>query len=147
MEVEWRTLEKIANTKAIDLWILFPLGQAVNRLLTKNLPPEGWARRLDLFFGSSEWKERFYRPVPEQTLLFPADDGEYVGPDVGRVAKLEDIGDYFIERLSSVFERVSKEKLTLRNSRNVPIYLLCFAAGAEHGAETAVKIANYLLKQ
>jgi three-Cys-motif partner protein len=34
-EVRWRTLEAIAQTKAIDLWILFPLG-AVNRMLTQS---------------------------------------------------------------------------------------------------------------
>lgn len=147
MEVEWATLEKIAGTKAIDLWVLFPLGQAVNRLLTRDLPPGGWARRLDLFFGTSEWKKRFYRRMPLQVPLFPLGDETDSDPAMGRVAKLEDIGDYFIERLSSIFEQVSKEKLALRNSRNVPIYLLCFAAGAKRGAETAVKIANSLLKQ
>jgi len=29
MQVEWATLEAIARTKAIDVWILFPLGVAV----------------------------------------------------------------------------------------------------------------------
>ena len=33
MEVEWDTMVAIAKTQAIDLWILFPLGIAVNRLL------------------------------------------------------------------------------------------------------------------
>jgi three-Cys-motif partner protein len=37
MAVEWSTIREIANTKAIDLWILFPLGQAVNRLLKHGL--------------------------------------------------------------------------------------------------------------
>jgi hypothetical protein len=36
MQVEWKTLEAIANTKAIDLWLLFPLGIGVNRLLKKS---------------------------------------------------------------------------------------------------------------
>lgn len=36
MQVEWRTIERIGQTKAIDLWILFPLGVAVNRFLTKD---------------------------------------------------------------------------------------------------------------
>ncbi|MFZ1979036.1 MAG: three-Cys-motif partner protein TcmP [Bacteroidota bacterium] len=33
MQVSWSTIEAIAETKAIDLWLLFPLGVAVNRLL------------------------------------------------------------------------------------------------------------------
>jgi three-Cys-motif partner protein len=52
MQVEWKTIETIAYTKAIDLWILFPLGQAVNRLLIKREPPKGaWAYRLTTMFG------------------------------------------------------------------------------------------------
>ena len=36
MQVQWDTMKAIAETKAIDLWILFPLGVAVNRLLKKD---------------------------------------------------------------------------------------------------------------
>ncbi|MEA2554503.1 MAG: hypothetical protein QOJ65_2679 [Fimbriimonadaceae bacterium] len=38
MQVEWRTIEAIAGTGAIDLWLLFPLS-TVNRLLTTKAPP------------------------------------------------------------------------------------------------------------
>jgi hypothetical protein len=33
----------------------------------------------------------------------------------------------------------------LRNSRNNPLYLLCFASGNPRGAKTAVKIAQDIL--
>lgn len=36
MQVEWATLKAIASTQAIDLWLLFPLGIGVNRLLKKS---------------------------------------------------------------------------------------------------------------
>ena len=36
MQVEWKTIEAITATRAIDLWLLFPLGMGVNRLLTKS---------------------------------------------------------------------------------------------------------------
>ncbi|MEW6074198.1 MAG: hypothetical protein AB1726_16580 [Planctomycetota bacterium] len=43
MQVEWVTIEAVAQTKAIDLWVLFPLGVGVNRLLTKSGEiPESW---------------------------------------------------------------------------------------------------------
>src|SRR5215813_12690002 len=58
MEVAWVTIEAIAQTQAIDLWLLFPLGQAVNRLLTRHGPPEGlWAQRLTQMFGTEAWKD------------------------------------------------------------------------------------------
>src|SRR5690606_24688387 len=70
MQVEWETLQKIAQTKAIDLWVLIPLGQGVNRLLTKNgHPPEGFADRLTRFFGTDDWKDAFYSTTAQDDLF------------------------------------------------------------------------------
>ena len=61
MQVEWTTIESIAQTQAIDLWILFPLG-TVNRLLKRNgeIRPS-LRKRLDLFFGEPDWYDVFYQ--------------------------------------------------------------------------------------
>ena len=49
MQVEWSTIEAIAKTQAIDLWILFPIG-SVNRLLNRDARiKEGRRKRLDSF--------------------------------------------------------------------------------------------------
>ncbi len=139
MQVEWKTIETIAHTQAIDLWILFPLGQAVNRLLTKREPPKGaWADRLTTIFGTNEWKEAFYRRTRQRTLF---GDQEALEKD----ADFQSIGEFFVERLRSVFAGVATNPLPLRNSRNVPIFLLCFAAANPRGARTAVKIAQDIL--
>lgn len=139
MQVEWKTIESIAQTQAIDLWILFPLGQAVNRLLTRHEPPKGaWADRLTTIFGSNEWKEAFYRRKMQHTLF---GDQEVLEKD----ADFRAIGEFFVERLKSVFMGVAANPLPLRNSRNVPIFLLCFAAANPKGARTAVKIAQNIL--
>jgi len=62
MQVEWSTVEAIAATKAIDLWLLFPLGIGVNPLLTRSAEiPEAWRHRLDLLLGTTEWFDEFYR--------------------------------------------------------------------------------------
>jgi three-Cys-motif partner protein len=59
MQVEWRTIEAIAATKAIDLWLLFPLGIGVNRLLTKSGDiPESWRNRLNLLLGDGQLVQR-----------------------------------------------------------------------------------------
>lgn len=141
MQVEWNTIEAIAKTQAIDLWILFPLGQAVNRLLTENCPPkDAWADRLTKFFGSDDWKKAFYRTCVEPTLF-----GEETL--VLKDADFASIEHYFIQRLKTIFPKVAENSLWLRNSRNVPIFLLCFAASNPKGAPTAVKIAQYILSQ
>ena len=141
MQIEWETIEAVASTEAIDLWLLFPLGQAVNRLLTKReLPNEAWASRLDKFFGTNEWREAFYRE-PVQVGLF--DDEATVEKSVN----LEQIGKYFNERLRTIFSGVASNPLPLKNSKNVPLYLLCFAAGNPRGAPTAIRIAESVLRE
>lgn len=139
MAVKWQTLEVIAETQAIDLWILFPLGQAVNRLLTRDkLPSEAWSNKLTEFFGTEDWKAVFYRKEVRIDLFCTREE-------VHKTANLEAIADFFVQRLSKIFKAVATP-CELRNSRDVPIFLLCCAASNPKGATTAIKIANHILK-
>lgn len=138
MQVSWPTLVAIAETRAIDMWLLFPLGQAVNRLLPKKEPPPEWARALTRTFGTEDWRQSFYRDSPQGELFD-------LGGGPVRDADFEEISTFFVDRLDSIFTRVANNPLPLRNSSNVPIYLLCFAAGNPKGAKTAVKIAQHIL--
>ncbi|ERT04563.1 hypothetical protein M595_5486 [Lyngbya aestuarii BL J] len=142
MQIPWETIELIAQTKAIDLWYLFPLGIAINRLLTKdgNIS-ESRKARLNEVFGTTGWYDTFYRNT-EHTNLF----GDTYST-TEKIANCESIGQYFTERLKIIFEGVAKNPLVLCNSRNTPLYLLCFAAGNKKGASTAIKIAQDILKK
>ncbi len=140
MQVEWQTVEAIAKTQGIDLWILFPLGIGVNRLLTRSGEiPDPWRKRLDLFLGTGDWFDAFYRVEHVDTLF---------GQQELRVVKASTatIGRYFNERLASIFAGVAPEPKVLVNSTGCPLYLLCFAVGNEKGAPIALRIANHLLK-
>jgi hypothetical protein len=64
-----------------------------------------------------------------------------------KVANFDSIGQFFVSRLKSIFPGVAENPFALYNSANTPLYLLCFAAGNELGAKTAVKIAQDILKQ
>lgn len=140
MQVTWETMTAIAKTKAIDLWILFPLGIAVNRLLRRDAKiSEGWQRRLDQFFGTPAWREAFYVTKTELSLFGLEEKTE-------KVADFTEIARFFVERLETIFPGVARNPLALHNSANTPLYLLCFAAGNERGAKTAVKIAQDILK-
>lgn len=140
MQVEWRTIEAIAQTRAIDLWLLFPLGIGVNRLLTRSGEiPDSWRQRLNLLLGTDDWYDALYVPDPNPTLF--DDPGERVVK-----ATTETIGRYFNERLERIFPGVAAEPGVLRNSTGNPLYLLCFAAANERGAPTALRIAEHLLQ-
>jgi three-Cys-motif partner protein len=141
MQVEWETIQALGGTNAVDLWFLFPLGQAVMRLLLKGAePPPEWRLRLDKIFGTSSWKEEFY---------ITSTQGDFFeGPvsSTQRHAGWRSVKNFLVKRLQAVFHEVHPKPAVLRNSKNVPIYLFCFAAANPVGAKTALKIANHLLK-
>lgn len=141
MQVTWDTMTAIAKTKAIDLWILFPLGIGVNRLLRRDAQiSEAWQRRLDDFFGTRDWRSAFYQTSTEQSLFG-------MEAETKKIADFDGIARFFVDRLETIFAGVAKNPLALLNSANTPLYLLCFAAGNERGAKTAVKIAQDILMQ
>lgn len=142
MQVEWSTVERLAATKAIDLWYLFPLGVGVARLLTFHGDiDELWKHRLDLLFGTPDWRTEFYHVTPGQIDLF-GQSREVVERDAP-IAKIE---AFIHKRLAGIFEKAAKG-LVLKNSRQSPLYLLCFAAANEKGAPTAIRIAQNILRE
>jgi three-Cys-motif partner protein len=142
MNVDWATIEAIARTKAIDLWILFPFAIGANRMMPRDAPPDSlWARRLTAIFGTDEWKSRFYGKSKKGDLF-----GDVEG-SVVKIAGMDEILQFFLERLRSVFAKIVERPLILENSKHTPMYALCFAAGNPAGAPTAVRIASHLTKQ
>ncbi|WP_322488470.1 three-Cys-motif partner protein TcmP [Chloroflexus sp.] len=136
MQVEWSLIEAIAATQAIDLWLLFPLGMAVNRLLTRDRPPpREWQQKLDRFFGTSDWFERFYKVHLD---LFG-------NAHVSKQVSWREISEFFNERLQGLFPAVAQPRV-LANSLGNPLYLLCFAAGNQKGGPIALKIADHILE-
>ncbi len=141
MQVRWDTIQAIARTKAIDLWYLFPLGIGVSRLLKRdgNISP-AWRNRLDEVFGETDWYDAFYKT--------------YVGSDLfgeqKRIVKVGDfdlISEYLVQRLKTIFSGVAENPLPLFNSMNNPLFLLCFASANDRGAQTAIRIAQDILRR
>lgn len=139
MSVSWNTIRLLAETKAVDLWLLFPLAQGVNRLLTRDKePPAGFARRLTEVFGTDAWRTEFYQKAAQHDLF--SLEGQ-----VEKVATCESIAAFWTKRLTEVFQGVAPRPRFLRNSRGSPLFLLCFAASNPRGAGAALSIANDLL--
>ena len=143
MQVEWSTVKAIAATKAIDVWILFPLGMAVNRVLTNDFKkmPQTWAGRLSAVFGSEDWRKTFYSDSTTPTFF----DEE--GSQIRKSCSLEQIGTYYHQRLKDIFPAVADNPAVLKNSAGSPLFQLHFAAAnAGKGGKIALKIAEHLLK-
>ena len=152
MQVEWATLEALAGTGAVDVWVLFPLGVAVNRLLAGRLDRirPAWRRRLDATFGTSEWAGRLYETAEEKALRTGASLTLFDEPVEGEPTKavgLDEIASYYIERLGSVFPHVAKRHRVLRDPDGRALYALVFAAAnpSPKAGELSLKIAGHLL--
>jgi three-Cys-motif partner protein len=141
MQVRWQTYEAIAKTKAIDLWILFPIGMAIMRLLKKDGKIDKAMRsRLNDVFGTSDWYRKFYRRRTEETFWG-------VEKYLEKCCDFNGIGKYFVDRLKTVFPAVVDVPYSLYNSKNVPLFILCFAASNPDAGELAVKIADGILRK
>ncbi len=138
LQVEWATIRRIAETKVIDMWLLFP-AMAGNRMLPLSGEiPESWAEKLNRTFGSKSWKDVFYaREGPDLW-------GEEL---ISKTSKpFDTLSDFVTERLNSEFAAVNNQPLVLSNSTGSPMFLLYFACGNKRGAKPALRIANYIIK-
>jgi three-Cys-motif partner protein len=138
-EVVWTTVKAVAATRAMDVWILFPL-MAVNRLLAKDAS-KTFRNRLDAIFGTAEWFERFYRTTKEEDIF-----GQSL-ETVRKACDFKGIGDFYAERLRAVFAGVAAERCVWDNSRGSPLFQFFFAAGNRKGAPIAVGIADDILRK
>ncbi len=140
MNVEWKTVEALAATHCIDMWWLFSCS-AFNRLLTKaKKPPPAWAAVLTRVSGTTEWEQRFYKTTEKAGLFGPIHSED-------KTAGFENIYQFFLERLATVFAGVVDRPLVLVNSNNSPLFMLFFAASNPKGAKPAVKIANSVINK
>jgi three-Cys-motif partner protein len=142
MEVQWSLLEDIAQFSGIDIWLLIPIG-GINRHLTRReVPPDEWGSRLTNVLGTDEWKHVFYKYSPQPDLF---DEG----PTLEKDADYDAITSFIVDRLSTIYPGVVRHPLVLRNSRNSPLFLLCFMTTnkAERIRAIALKIASDILKK
>jgi three-Cys-motif partner protein len=146
MQVEWKTLVRVADSRAIDVWYLCPIGLGFNRLLPRNAPiPDGWRRRLSTCFGTPDWEQAFY--VQSNAIADLLGDTTQT---VARAADLEDIEKYLVQRLATIFRGgVLDQALRLGTPGRPPMYSLIFACGnpSRTASALAFRLARAALKK
>jgi three-Cys-motif partner protein len=71
MDAEWSTIEQIAETRALEIFMNFPV-MALNRTALPNDPnalTEAQIEQMNRFWGSTEWRGDIYEEIP--TLFGP----------------------------------------------------------------------------
>lgn len=157
LHLEWETLQAVAKTEALDLWLLFPV-MAVQRMLARDGDlPDSWVSKLNGVFGDPGWRDAFYKAetVPDpmkhghQTSFLESGTTEPKGPGTIKVATMDKVKDYFIQRLEKIFPYVAPNPLPLVNTSGSILFFLCFAVSSRNEAaqKTASKIAGYILRK
>jgi len=130
--LNWRTVEALGATKKFEVIINFPLGMAINRLITRSGDiPENWRTGLNGCFGGTDWESLVYA---ERTDLF----GDTTRHKVDDAAKR--LLDHYVGRLKVLFGHAATPSV-VRNTRGVPIYYMLWAGPHPLGQ----KIADYIL--
>lgn len=97
-QVNWATVERIAATRAADLWYLFPAGLGVHRQIGRDGSVHyTHEASLDRIFGTSDWRTAF-TATRESTDLF----GQSM--ERAKIATPESITRFMIDRMKNVFE-------------------------------------------
>lgn len=139
MTVKWTMIEKLAGTRKVDLWMLFPASSVIRLLPREGPPSKAWSRCLTELFGDESWRDEFYQEEHHNDLF-----GEYA--TVERKVNEATVSNYLLRRLKKIFSGVVDSPLILRNSRGSPLFMLVFAAGNPRGAGPALSIARYIIE-
>ena len=144
MEVEWATVEAIADTKALDLWYFFPLMELYRQAANVAVAIDANKRaRLKRVLGTDDWERAWYGTPHGPTDLL--DDPQ----TAVRTADINAIERYVKGRLASVFKGAVLDPLRIYNKQHAPIASLFFAVSnpSKRAVQVATEIASYILRQ
>lgn len=131
LQMPWSTIERIAQTGAIEVMINFPMGTTIRRMIPNHgdVPP-GWRISLTTFFGSPDWESHVYEEVDG---LLGKRNRKFSDSEVRLL-------DWYRGRLRQAFGHVSEAQL-ITNTGGGRLYYLIWAG--PHAA--GLKGANYIL--
>lgn len=141
LQLSHSEMKEIASTQAADVWLLVPTGMALSRLAPRRKEPSPtFTQALTRFFGSDEWRQRFY--VQDRRDMFGA-------LMVERHVSIEAISAYVLEWMGSIFGPGTHPRgLPLRTAHSTTEqYTLVFACAnrSSRAYEIARNIADDLM--
>ncbi len=144
-QFDWDTLEFVASSNKVDLWLLFPIS-VIARMTPRsgdNIKPE-WGDTLTRLLGTGEWEEMLYKPKE----LPPIDD-LFGDPDVGADTERLNYGElrkWVTNRLREIFPYVSEPVSLSSNGR--PLFDFYFMVSNQNVKAQALakKVVSQILK-
>ncbi len=136
MAAQWKTLEAVAATQAVDVWYLLPIGGIIRQLARNFSNVDGPKQAsLDAIFGTHDWFDAFYK-TSDQLDLFNAE------PGLHRHMEIDEIERWVTQRLKSVFPSV----LSPVRLYNGPRLLFSLYFAVSNPDPKAIGLANKVAK-
>lgn len=124
MSITASMLRSLAETGALDVWMLFPLS-AVCRVMAKNGVPDSWKPKLDALYGSSDWMGLY--ETRELATLF-----DTVDTRIYRQEGIDQILQYTTGWLKGIFADASETPYILKTDMNQPLFALYSAISSSN---------------
>ena len=158
-QVSWSSIEKIADTQSLDLWMLFPrkaLSRVAPNRVGEDLDHHPHRDTLDRVFGDDSWrqmydddfKSRYEQKTHVERAWQPMLGGlEAIDPESSIRGPEAMIAYLYRERLKSVLPQVSNVRAALYINGQ-PHFELIFAVSnpSPRAGQLATKVADYILE-
>lgn len=143
-EVEWATIEAIADCQALDMWLLFPTSAVMRMMPTTNvldLDNLPCAAKLNKVFGGGSWKTLYDHDSSQLSFFESSGQTTRGSGEMG-------ILNMYKRNLKSLFgKRFVDTSRTLMNSRKSPLFEFMFCVGNPKGVGLASRIAKHILQE
>lgn len=136
-QVKWQTIEVIAQTKAVDLWYLFPAGLSIFRQIAKDGSiHKTHEKSITGLFGDENWKKSFVAEKEQPDL--------FVGSRVvsEKTVTPQSAALFMIDKMKSIFQGGVLDEMIPLGKHAYPSYYLLFAWG--NPSQKAKTLANKL---
>lgn len=143
-QIAWDTLEAIAQTRAVDVWYLFPAGLGVHRQIPKKGKPQTKAAAsITKMLGSNDWIRLFTSQTVTEDLFGEAK----VDTQRADSASAKAIAEHAIARLSTIFRGGVADQYVLLGGKEVAWYSLIFACSNPGTAAKTLahKVASWII--
>jgi three-Cys-motif partner protein len=141
MNVDWETLQAVAETRAIDVWYLFSLSGLYRQAARRAEAIDDTKRAaITRILGTDEWERELYAEPAQGNLL-------YNPVELQRTADVRGLEAYVRTRLQTIFPAVLPPLALPVNSRPQRFSLFFAMSNPDpHAIGLATRIASHILK-
>ena len=143
-QLDWITLNSVASSKKVDLWLLFPISIILRMTPKENakVRPE-WAQTITRLLGTPEWENALYKPTELNQSMGLFDEPEKQN-HLERI-NINELQKWVTSRLQELFPYVAKPVPLKDNGKT--LFLFFFAVSNPNKAAwgLANKAASHII--